>query len=82
MSTEKQKDKAWESATPIPGKNPNLYRKDQDGNVIYKPAYGTQGDKGWEIDHKNPKSKGGTDNPRNLQALQWEANRKKGNKKG
>lgn len=50
--------------------NPNLYRKDPYGNVMYKPSYGTQSSMGWEVDHKHPVSKGGTDCDRNLQAVQ------------
>ena len=45
--------------------------------MIYKPSYGKQSEMGWELDHKFPKSKGGTDSSRNLQAVQWEENRKK-----
>ena len=80
MATQKQKELAWENAKGIRGKNPNLWRRDPEGNQIYKPAYGTAGEQGWEVDHKHPKSKGGTDNPRNLQALQTKANRQKGPK--
>jgi len=29
------------------------------------------------VDHKNPKDKGGSDQLRNLQPLQWEENREK-----
>lgn len=81
MTSEKKKQAAWEKANPIRGKNPNLWRKDDYGNKIYKPAHGTQGEYGWEVDHRVPKSKGGSDSPRNLQALQWEKNREKGDKK-
>lgn len=55
MATQKQKDAAWNAARPIRGKNPNLFRRDAKGNEIYKPAYGTKGSKGWEVDHKRPK---------------------------
>ena len=68
----------WEQAAKIRSKNPNLYRRDEEGNEIYKPAYGTEGEKGWEVDHRNPVAKGGTDHRRNLRALQTEANREKG----
>ena len=80
MATERQKRQAWNNAKPIAGKNPNLYRRDSAGNQIYKPAYGKNGPQSWEVDHIKPKSKGGTDSPRNLQALQKRANRRKGNK--
>ena len=80
MATQKQKRVAWSKASPIRGKNPNLHRKDSQGNKIYKPAHGKQGKQSWEVDHIKPKSKGGTNSPRNLQALQTKANRKKGDK--
>ena len=73
-------DQVWDKATPIRGKNPEAWRKDPEGNVIRYGSYGTQGEYGWEIDHKKPRSKGGTDNIRNLQPLQWEENRAKSNK--
>lgn len=77
MANQKQIDNVWNNATKIRGKNPNLYRKDDYGNPIYKPSYGKTSDMGWELDHKYPKSKGGSDSSRNLQAVQWEENRKK-----
>jgi 5-methylcytosine-specific restriction endonuclease McrA len=78
MATEKEIDSVWEKAAPINGKNPDVYRKDSYGNTIRKSSYGTQGEYGWEIDHKNPLSKGGTDTLRNKQPLHWEENREKG----
>ena len=81
MVSKRQRETAWKNASPIRGRNPNLWRKDSEGHRIYKPAYGTQGSYGWEVDHKNPKAKGGTDDPRNLQALQWKANRRKRDKR-
>lgn len=71
---------AWRKARRIKGKNPNLYRRDSQGNTIYKPAYGRNSSKGWQVDHIHPVSKGGTDHPRNLQALQTKANQRKSNK--
>jgi len=72
-----KKEIAWENAHIIRGKNPDVYRKDDYGNVIYKSSYGKQSDMGWEVDHRYPISKGETDSTRNLQAVQWEENRKK-----
>jgi 5-methylcytosine-specific restriction endonuclease McrA len=80
MATEGQWDTAWKNKSTVRGKNPNLYRRDAFGNEIYKPAYGTMGNKGWEVDHSKPKSRGGTDSSRNLQAMQSSANRSKGDK--
>ena len=72
-------EKAWENAHKIRCRHPDVYRKDY-GNIIYKSSYGKQSEMGWEIDHKHPKSKGGTDSSRNLQAVQWEENRSKSDK--
>ena len=80
MASEKKKDAAWENADTVRGKNPNLYRQDTYGNLMYKPSYGKRSDMGWEIDHKHPVSKGGTDSNRNLQAVQWKENRIKSDK--
>ena len=68
---DKKLDKVWGKAATVPGKSPKLYRKDVHGNVIYKPSYGKKSSMGWEVDHKNPRSKGGTDNVRNLDTVHW-----------
>jgi 5-methylcytosine-specific restriction endonuclease McrA len=78
MATNDQKQKAWESATTVRGKNPDLYRKDPYGNVMYKPSYGKMSQMGWDVDHITPQSKGGSDATRNLQALNASVNRSKG----
>ena len=75
-----KKEIAWENAHIIRGKNPDVYRKDDYGNEIYRSSYGKQSTKGWEVDHRHPVSKGGTDVPRNLQAVQWKENRSKSDK--
>ncbi|MCZ6706985.1 MAG: HNH endonuclease [Chloroflexi bacterium] len=80
MVKKSDREAAWDRASKIRGKNPNLHRRDELGNPMYKPAYGKGGGTGWEIDHRNPKAKGGTDNPRNLRALNTTANRRKGDK--
>ena len=77
MASKKDVDNAWEKATPIRGKNPDVYRKDVYGNTIRKPSYGTHGEYGWELDHKKPISKGGSDSTQNIQPLHWEENREK-----
>ena len=79
-STNPRAQFAWKKARRVKGKNPNLYRRDSNGNVIYKPAYGRNSSMGWQVDHIRPKSKGGTDAGRNLQALQTGANKRKSNK--
>jgi 5-methylcytosine-specific restriction endonuclease McrA len=48
---------------------------------MYRPAYGKGGKYGWVVDHKVPKAKGGSDSLRNVQALNTQANIKKGAKR-
>jgi len=78
--TPERVNEVWEKAKRIPGKDPNLFRHDATGKEIYKPSYGKNSEKGWEVDHKKPVDKGGTDNLRNLQPLQTKENKEKGNK--
>ena len=73
-------DKVWDKARMIPGKDPELYRKDSHGNEIYRPSYGKNGAKSWHIDHSVPVSVGGSDSMRNKQALQAKANLQKSDK--
>ena len=80
MATKKQIQDTWEEAKSIRSKDNDVWRKDKYGNKIRFGSYGTQGEYGWEIDHKNPKSKGGGDTDKNLQPLHWEENRKKSDK--
>jgi len=78
MASQKLVDEVWEKGTPIRGYDPDTWRRDDESNIIRYGSYGTQGDYGWEIDHKNPVAKGGTDNIRNLRPLHWQENREKG----
>ena len=77
---DKRIQQVWDKGTKVRGKDPELYRKDSTGKVIYKHSYGKTSDMGWEVDHSKPVSKGGTDHLNNLQPMQWEENRKKSNK--
>lgn len=56
MASKKEIEQAWEKAKPIRGKNPDTWRKDDCGHTIRKGSYGTKGEYGWELDHKNPSS--------------------------
>lgn len=77
VATRKQIDEVWERASKIRGRNPDTWRRDEMGNPIRYNSYGTQGEYGWEIDHRFPKSRGGSDNGRNQRALYWRSNRRK-----
>ncbi|MBU4419094.1 MAG: HNH endonuclease [Candidatus Omnitrophica bacterium] len=76
--TPERRDEVWGKADIVRGKDTNLYRKDVAGNILYKPSYGLDTPKGWEIDHINPVGNGGSDNLRNLQVLQTATNQSKG----
>lgn len=58
--------------------DPKIWRKDIYGKLMKFSDYGkTESIFGWEVDHIKPVAKGGTDDKRNLQALQWQSNHKK-----
>ena len=70
----------WDRGHRVQGKDPELYRRDDEGNVIYKPSYGKDSPMGWQVDHIKPVDRDGSDNLRNLRPLQTDENREKGSK--
>lgn len=73
------KDKVWNSAKTIRGKNPDTHRQDPYGNPIYYGSYGKYTQMGWQVDHIKPVSRNGSNGIRNLQAMQTSTNQSKGN---
>ena len=68
----------WKKGHVHPRYDPRVYRVDQCGALMKRSAYGVIGVYGWEIDHKRPVSRGGSDELGNLQPLHWRNNRGKG----
>ena len=76
--TDELKRAVFSKGRPAPGFNSNEWRYDICGTAIKYVEYGRQTKNGWEIDHIRPEAKGGGDEFANLQPLQWENNRRKG----
>jgi len=69
----------WEKCRVVKGYDKTIFRIDRMNNLIQRDKYGCTGKFGWQIDHKRPISKYGTNKRMNIQALQSSANIRKGN---
>ena len=78
---QKRKDDVWNKGGIVDDKDPNKYRSDKTGNIIYYGSYGKDTSMGWHIDHLNPRSLGGTNHLNNLQPLQASQNKSKSNQR-
>jgi 5-methylcytosine-specific restriction endonuclease McrA len=78
--SEQTKLDVWKKGGIVFGFDPQKTRKDLCGALIFWDKYGDTKEygQGWEIDHIKPVSHGGGDELPNLQPLQWQNNRKKG----
>ena len=74
-----KKEMVWEAAATIPGKNPKTHRQDAFGNPMFWRSYGKRTPMGWMLDHIWPVSKGGSNELKNIQALQTAENTNKSN---
>ena len=72
-------DQVWAKGKVVPKFEAADWRYDICGKPIKYSDYGNSGsDHGWEIDHIRPVSLGSGGELSNLQPLQWENNRRKG----
>lgn len=76
---EDTKLKVWAKGKPIKDFDEKVWRHDACGKVMKYSEHGNMdSDYGWEIDHINPTAKGGANTWDNLQPLNWNVNRSKG----
>ncbi|XP_027332413.1 uncharacterized protein LOC113847473 [Abrus precatorius] len=74
------KQKCWEKADKVKGRDPDRWRRDALGNIVFRKLLGCPGCLCHDYDHILPYSKGGESTLENCQVLQATVNRAKGNR--
>ncbi|XWS37339.1 hypothetical protein CRYUN_Cryun19dG0034300 [Craigia yunnanensis] len=74
------KQKCWEKAEKVKGRDPDRWRRDAVGNIVFRKLVGCPGCLCHDYDHIIPYSKGGKSTLENCQVLQATVNRSKGNR--
>ncbi|KAL6861257.1 hypothetical protein ACP4OV_016957 [Aristida adscensionis] len=71
------KEKCWQAAALVPGRNPERWRKDAMGTPVCRKCRNCHGCACFEFDHITPYAKGGKSTLDNCQILQTDVNRVK-----
>ncbi|XP_031263961.1 uncharacterized protein LOC116122194 [Pistacia vera] len=74
------KQQCWEKAEKVRGRDPDRWRRDALGNIVFRKLVGCPGCLCHDYDHILPYSKGGKSTLENCQVLQATVNRSKGNR--
>ncbi|XP_020274478.1 uncharacterized protein LOC109849097 [Asparagus officinalis] len=74
------KQQCWGKAERVKGRDPDRWRRDPLGNLVFRKLVGCAGCLCHDYDHIVPFSKGGKSTLENCQVLQATVNRAKGNK--
>ncbi|GLU12387.1 hypothetical protein SLE2022_290720 [Rubroshorea leprosula] len=74
------KQQCWEKAEKVKGRDPDRWRRDAVGNIVFRKLVGCSGCLCHDYDHIVPYSKGGKSTLENCQVLQATVNRSKGNR--
>ncbi|KAJ4712942.1 HNH endonuclease [Melia azedarach] len=74
------KQQCWEKAEKVKGRDPDRWRRDALGNIVFRKLVGCPGCLCHDYDHILPYSKGGKSTLENCQVLQAAVNRSKGNR--
>ena len=80
LTEEQFLDLVWQKGNVVITHDPRHARQDDYGRWMVRAEYGNRrSDWGWEMDHKIPASRGGSDALGNLRPLNWRSNVERGN---